>query len=362
MPNAIDHTASVTLRVVDQSGFLEEYYGSNLVPNANINLRSVNYGVEYRIKTDESGVAVFNEMISDTYSCAVEARLSAEIVEAITGAPVERRLIGGESSIDVSAEFNDYELTITVDLAPLSDVVFSELYTTGPPGAGLYWHDKYVEIFNMADEEVYLDGIVIAWVRRGYITEPYIYSKQVWIFPGDGEDYPIYPQEFKVLATDAIDHTINAPESVDLSDADFEFYLHWGPDINNPDVPNMIPIYQPSGYDWLMPGEQGAFVLARVDDVYELNFRDDYMLIPKSDVIDGMEYLRDPSRLDEKILDPKIDAGATGGVQFYTGRSMERKIRYTEDGWTLENNNNSSLDFVVLDEPTPGYHHALPRD
>jgi hypothetical protein len=360
MPTAVEQTAGITFIIRDNSGFMESLYGSSEVTGAQIRLRSINYGIDYTIRTGESGIAVLDGVVSDIYSCIIERVLSPEDVYTVTGAMVERRLIGGMSAVEIRADRTGEVVEIELDLAPLSDVVISELYTTGPPGAGLYWHDKYVEIFNMSDEVVYLDGILIAWARGGFINEPDIYSKQVWMFPGDGEEYPIQPKQFMVLATDAIDHRINAPESIDLSNADFEFYLPWAPDIDNPNIPNMIPIYQPSGFDWLMGGELGAFVLARVGDIDTLRYVDDHLLIPKSNVTDGVEYLRDPSRLDQKVLDPKIDAGATGGVQFYTGRSMERKLRVTETGWTLEDNNNSSIDFVVLDTPTPGYHHELP--
>jgi len=108
---------------------------------------------------------------------------------------------------------------------------------------------------------------------------------------------------------------------------------------------------------WLMGGETDAFVLARVANTDSLKFVDDFMLIPKTAVIDGVEYLKDPTRLDLKKLDPAIDAGAAGGIQFYTGYSNERKLA-TGAAWSLEDNNNSTLDFVKINHPTPGYHYT----
>ena len=54
---------------------------------------------------------------------------------------------------------------------------------------------------------------------------------------------------------------------------------------------------------------------------------------------------KDPTRLDLKILSPAIDAGATGGIQFYTGKSMERKASSTSPRLILKDDNNSTVDF-----------------
>ena len=70
-----------------------------------------------------------------------------------------------------------------------------------------------------------------------------------------------------------------------------------------------------------------------------------------------MEYLDDPTRLNEKKLHESIDAGATGGIEFYTSKSMERILPLKNGKLILKDDDNSSLDFKVLDHPTPEYHH-----
>ncbi|MDZ7763806.1 MAG: DUF4876 domain-containing protein [Melioribacteraceae bacterium] len=61
--------------------------------------------------------------------------------------------------------------------------------------------------------------------------------------------------------------------------------------------------------------------------------------------------------MDKKTLYPGIDAGATGGIVFYTGKSMERKIKSNENGRAiLKDDNNSSLDFNIYPQPSPQYH------
>jgi hypothetical protein len=190
-----------------------------------------------------------------------------------------------------------------------------------------------------------------------YRDDPdYVHSKSIWIFPGTGRDYPIQPGEFVVCAEDAIDHRINAPNSVDLSRSAFEFYKDDAPDVDNPSIPNMIRIYQDAGNDWLIGGEKGSLVLAsfRADS---LKPYDDQFLIPYKGILDGVEYMTDPTKLENKILSLSIDAGTTGGIQFYTGRSMERITAQNDVRRILKDDNNSSVDFHIIQPATPGKYH-----
>ena len=176
------------------------------------------------------------------------------------------------------------------------------------------------------------------------------------MFPGAGKDYPLQAGEFAVCAEDAIDHRINAPKSVDLSTVRLEFYKPETPDIDNPAIPNMVLILQVSGYDWLIGGEKDALTIVQTNPD-SLEYRDEHFLIPLEKIIDGVEYLDDPTRLNEKKLHESIDAGATGGIEFYTGKSMERILLLKNGKLILKDDDNSSLDFKVLDHPTPEYHH-----
>ena len=360
MPTAVENSASVSVQIFDQSGSMKVLFGDSLVRSADVTIRSINYGKEYHEVSDSSGRVFFNGLVSDQYSVVATRTLSETEMKAINGTSVQRKLFGASSSIFVRADLHDRSAAIAVDLAALSDIVFSEIYACGPQGSGLYFHDKYMEVCNISGSIKYLDGLVVARVSKGYILDPMIYTSEVWKFPGSGTDYAIQPGQFVLVAEDAIDHRINAPGSIDESIADFEYYRISQPDVDNPNVPNMIEIYQTSGVDWLIGGEKDALVLCRVPNIDSLRYKDNFLTIPKEYVIDGVEYHTDPTRLDQKYLDPKIDAGLAGGIIFYTGYSMERKLRTTVSGWTLEDNNNSSIDFTKIQHPTPRKHYALP--
>ncbi len=357
----------VTFKIVfkDKSGFMNTLYGNELVRNANVTLKSNLLGSEYNLTSDSTGTIKIEGIISDVYLITASREMTPEEMQIVSGTMATNVRLVNKSKriIELNAGDNktiEIEMEMVVGTSPL---VISEIYASGPPGAGLYYHDKYVEIFNQSDSVLYLDSLIIAVVYvyaptwTHYRDDPeFIHSKNIWIFPGSGTDYPIQPGQFILCAEDAIDHRINAPNSVDQSHADFEFYKDDAPDVDNPAVPNMIRIYQPAGNDWLIGGEKGALVLAKYP-VDQLIPFDDQFLIPYSAIIDGVEYLDDPTQLDKKILNESIDAGATGGIQFYTGKSMERILISDVDRKILKDENNSSVDFVIISPPSPGRYH-----
>ncbi len=362
MPSALEGTARMTFTIIDRSGITTALQGDSLVRNAVVTMHSIAYGREVTAVSDANGTVHFEGLLSDRYSVIVTRTVSAQEMTIVNGSTIQRKLFGSLSALQTRADVQAPPMIVNVELSPLSDIVFSEIYACGPVGSGLYFHDKYMEVCNISESVQYLDGIVVARVYKGFLLDPLIYSTEVWKFPGSGTEYPIRPGQFVLVAEDAIDHRINAPGSVDESHADFEYYRATQPDVDNTAVPNMIEIYQTSGVDWLIGGEKDALVLCRVPNVNALKYVGEYLTVPKEYVIDGVEFNTDPTRLDLKILDPKIDAGLTGGILFYSGYSMERKLRRTGIGigWTLEDNNNSSIDFEKITPPTPGRHHALP--
>lgn len=368
-PTAFERGQTFRIKLIDNSGYMRSLFGNDGVRDARVLLKSNLIGNELTIYSDSNGLIELNGLISDRYFVQATREMKPEEMELITGLRItNHKLVNTKTKIiELRADLKDtIEIKMDVVVGG-SPIVISEIYACGAPGAGLYWHDKYMEVYNQTDTVVYLDGIIVAvvysssYLGQNYVDDPeYVHSKNVWIFPGNGNDYPLQPGEFAVCATDAIDHRVNAPQSVDLSKVKFEFYKPDAPDIDNPDVPNMIMIYQPSGFDWLIGGEQGAIVIAKMP-LDSLKWFGDQLLIPYRYVLDGVEYLKDPTKLENKILNHSIDGGGTGGIQFYTGKSMERIALEIEGKMILKDDNNSSVDFVVIPKPTPEYHHTKPK-
>lgn len=363
----VNQERSIKYKIIlrDNSGYMVKLFGKDGIRNAEIDLKSNKQGNEYKVFTDTNGVAEITGILSDDYFITANRPMS----------PDEMRILTGVSSGDIKltnlncrvislTPAKGTSVTVQMDIAiSNSPIVISEIYACGPPGSGLYYHDKYVEVYNQSDSVQYLDGLLIVVVYANYYLgiwyaddTAYVHTKNIWKFPGNGRDYPIQPGQFVVCAEDAIDHRINAPNSVDLSHADFEFYKADAPDVDNPNVPNMVEIYQDAGNDWLIGGESGAIVLSNWPGNALIPSGDQF-LVPIKSVMDGVEYLKDPTQLSKKILSPLVDAGSTGSIQFYTGKSMERKAITRSPRLILKDDNNSSVDFDILDHPTPDKYH-----
>lgn len=364
-PETIEREVTFVISLIDNSGYMKKLYGNDFVRNAKVTLKSNLLGEEYSFVSDSAGAIKVDGIISDKYfiTAAREMLPSEMLIISGTALPDVKLLNKNIRIVELNAAAGQ---SFTVDMEPAignSPLIISEIYACGPEGSGLYYHDKYVEVFNNSDSVLYLDGIMIAIqfsssvYGLNYRDDPeYIHSKSIWIFPGAGHDYPIQPGQFVLCSEDAIDHRINAPNSVDQSHADFEFYKDDAPDIDNPAVPNMIRIYQQAGNDWLIGGEKGAIVLAKFPSDSLIAY-DDQFLIPYRSLYDGVEYSDDPTQLDKKILNQGIDASATGGIQFYTGKSMERILVSENDRKILKDENNSSVDFMIIAAPSPGRYH-----
>ena len=364
-PEKTERDIEFQITLKDNSGFMQVLFGSDKVRGAEVTLKSNLLGNEYYLTSDSNGVIKINGIISDKYIITVTRKMSSGEMEIISGTTATNvRLVNKKTRILELTAVSPANIDLEMDMAVGgSSIIISEIYACGPQGSGLYYHDKYVEVFNQSDSVLYLDKMMIAIVYTNsntglhYRDDPeYIHSKSIWIFPGTGKDFPIQPGQFVLCAEDAIDHRMNAPNSVDLSLADFEFYKDDAPDIDNPAIPNMIKIYQTSGNDWLIGGETGALVLSNFSADSLLPF-DDQFLIPYRSMFDGVEYKADPTKLDKKILNEGIDAGSTGGIQFYTGKSMERILISDNNRKILKDENNSSVDFMIINVPSPGKYH-----
>jgi hypothetical protein len=365
-PDTIEGHETFKILLKDNSGFMEKLYGKETVPNASVFLKSSAFDYEINAVSDTAGIVTISGVNSDNYHITASRNMTADEMLKITGvASSNYKLTNQQAGVVTLNASNKAAVELKLDQTiGGSPIVLSELYVCGPSGSGLYFHDKYIEVYNQSDSVQYLDKIIVAfafsnnYLGISYPNDPtYAHIKSIWMFPGTGKDYPIKPGQYIVCAEDAIDHRVSAPNSIDLSKADFEFYKNDAPDIDNPNVPNMIKINDlVSAVDWVPGGEKGAIILAKIA-VDSIQPYDDHFIIPYANVLDGVEYMLDVTKLDKKIMSSKIDAGAAGGIQFYTGKSMERILINADGKARLKDDNNSSLDFHVNDHPTPGYHY-----
>jgi len=342
----------LNVTVVDTSVITPTIRGVPYVDSAQVFIVSVSYRNTYEAYTDSSGIAHFESILPDKYNVTVTKRLSAELCSLATGSPVERILNGQVANVYVQGDSTN--LTVYVQPSSPSPIVFSEVYYNGSPANPIpyYYHDQFTELYNNSDKTIYLDSLIIADVEFGYREENVVHSVHAYMFPGSGKDYPLEPGKLVIIAQDAADHSIN--NSIDLRNADFEYFAPNQGDVDNPAVPNMIALHHKYGVDFLYSVMNNALVLLKVKDPFALGY-DNYqcIMLPKSAVLDAMEYRENLEQIDYKRLDPSLDAGLTGGFERYKMKSVQRRISHRVNGRVvLMDNNNSSLDFQVLNHPS----------
>jgi len=352
-PESMRFDLNVTVK--DTSGFSLEYFDTELVDSASVFMNSISYYTLYNASSNQSGVATFPEILPDLYNISVTKRVNV----ILDGVSVERTMNGQLINVEILNAAISPSVYVTPSIS--GQLVISEIYYNGSPpqppyNLPQYFHDQFTEIYNNSDEVVYLDSIIIANVDFGHAEEDYIYAIHAYMFPGSGQDYPLNPGEFVIVAQDAINHTEAVPSSVDLSSADFEYYVG-PPDIDQPNTENMIKLHHKYGVDFLYSVFNDAIVLLKVKDPYAYGYSEfDCILFPKTAVLDGVDYRDNLAEVEYKRLGPAIDSGLTGGFDSYMNKSIQRRIDfYRGDQPVLMDNNNSSIDFQVLDRPTPGY-------
>ncbi|HEY9188986.1 MAG TPA: DUF4876 domain-containing protein [Ignavibacteria bacterium] len=346
----------VKITVIDSSGIFNKIQNGNFgVPKAKVVLKSLETGREFIAYTDSLGIAKLLDIQSGSYDILIERIVTPEEMYKATGNNTESLLTGQLTKIFFNP--GSTVKTIGVNFSKIGTLIFSEIYYNGAPAPPTsYFHDQYTEIYNNTDSILYVDGIILANVYKDYITDnQYIHASIVWQFPGSGKEYPIYPGGFIIVAQDGIDHRLSHPKSIDLRDADFEYYNERtdGKDLDNPAVKNMIRIKMNTQFDWNYGVGSDAIIMAKVPDVNALQYDSQgNLLIPISSVIDGVEWIADLN-MSKKKLHPSIDVSATGGIPMYSGKSIERKIiRMVGSRAVLSDMNNSLVDFDTLSAPT----------
>ncbi len=357
----VQEDGSLTLRMVaqDTSGVLSVVPQLGYAPVAytDVVLQSTKYYAdngklkEYYTQTDSAGFFEFENLSAAEYLLTLFK--DTTFIDPANGKVVDVTIGSNESIILDRPNFLGATKT---RLLPKSPLVINEIYYAGPINNAHYFYDQYVELYNSADTAVYLDGKIVCRARQArpvnidevdYVQVIYVYQ-----FPGvpvTGRSYPLEPETFTVIAMDAVDHSAYIAGAADLSGVDWEFYNPYAGDLDNPagNVSNVIP---ENSTDFMINVVHNAIILADgskyiYGEISPTGYQ--YIHIPIETILDGVEYSANPEK--QKELTYRVDAGFAGvGIGKYTGKSTQRRL----PGYDT---NNSSLDFIVLNHPTPGY-------
>ena len=413
-----DDNENEALKPVDFSVSLkyEAAFNSLNAKKASITIVNTETANKYTVESDESGVALFKQILPGTYSItATKVIQSAEFTETFGYTPTEAEINfnGSASSIIVNA--TAIATSIEMKTSKVGDFVIKQIYYGGSDTKkGAVFRDQFIEIYNNSNTVQYADGLYMAqltgsttttvaayslpngqfdWSKSEGMTlananTDYVYALNIIKVPGNGTQYPVQPGKSIVIAQNAINHKANyidnngkavsivSPElTVDLSTADFESFLGtysgdtYQYDIQNPAVPDVnIAYWGNSNNDMIFDslGRHGYTIFKMTDAEFAAlkkykNPKGDASLslqIPVSVLIDGVDTTRDlGSLLVPKKLPSQIDGGntyITSGA--YSSKSVIRKTKTTIAGRiVLQDTNNSTNDFVEITANPRGF-------
>ena len=142
--------------------------------------------------------------------------------------------------------------------------VIAEIFIPGTYNeAGKQYNgDQYIRIYNNSDKVLYADGLIFMesqfqTTQKYQSVDPDIMDEAIAVgsvvaVPGSGTDYPVQPGESFILCDNAINHKEANPNSIDLSKANFEWYIESKQDVDNPAVPNLDVYYCYSKTIWVL--------------------------------------------------------------------------------------------------------------
>lgn len=355
-----------------------------------INITDLRSGSVTSVNADASGKAVVNLPLG-SYNIVAE--------DAVDGAST---MYGHTENYMLAAEAATVEIELSSIVSSLEKTfVLDELYFTGDDNGffDYVYYESYMTITNVSDRPLYADGLSIAICgdynsieaedtdpMPQYLKQDSVVITQLYTIPGNGRTYKVEPGESLVLAHSAINHKLgedgnvdpSKTYSIDLSGADFEFYVpyEYAMTTDNPEVPNMIVDYSMNqAFNWGYTGST-PIMLVRLDadkKAEMLNNRVnlplptsygsmsmDHLLLPVSSIIDGVE-TGSADNLFRKVLPDRVDRGSilvnTGGLYGgFTGEFIKRKR--TTDGVSVSvvvDTNNSTNDFEIIEHGQKSY-------
>lgn len=379
-----DYDIPGTYQVAVKINYPEQFEAGKSVANVNVKVVNIQTGREFLQTTDNSGIARF-EVRGGNYNIMVSFSEEREIT--IDGFQFKKKILfnGSAASELITSGGGEIKVPLQYSIAK-EGFVLKELYFSGSrnPAGKAYGADKFFEVYNNSDEVLYADGLCFGAVYpiTTYKPTPYVDENgelldrlPLWSFvpivPGSGNEHPIQPGESFVVALSGLNHRDDAngnPNSIDLSNADFEMYVENGMYPDMPSVPNMLMQRISLGKTMVLDQNGQVCILFRLPEGdMESIFTDqnNYLtvtgsavncfMVHKSWVIDGVENARIHTSGVYKRLHNEIDVSYIQHRGSSEKVSVKRKVSEVINGRTVyQDTNNSAEDFLTDQEPTPG--------
>lgn len=330
------------------------------------------------LKSGDNYQLALENLEEGTYNVAIQGHLDF----TLNGVAGQKDFDVKSENVSISQKVSSLKLAVSTFTAQ-GGFVISEIFFTGTLSAEgkSYSGDQYIRITNNSDVTLYADSIAV--LESAFLTTqkqdytPDIMStdfsvQACYMIPGDGKSVPVEPGATLTLAINAINHTTEEPQSVDLSGADFEFYDESSnANFTDPDgkAPNLdkwycytATIYQfhsrgfnsmaiakmkTSKEDWLANYVYDAKYLFVFGDFSREMTKKGIYKVPNSWILDGVNLSVESVR-EWNVLDASIDAGWTycGKVDRDETRFNKSVIRKQDADGKYVDTNNSTNDFT----------------
>lgn len=297
--------------------------------------------------------------------------------------------VAGQKDFEVKSEnvvLNETNTSMKMTVSTFTaqgGFVISEIFYTGTTTSEgrSYSGDQYIIITNNSDVTLYADSIAVlesaflTTTKEDYtpdIMSTHFSVQACYMIPGTGKSVPVEPGKSLKLAVNAIDHTAEQAGSINLSDADFEFFDETSnPNFTDSDgqAPNLdkwycytATIYQfhsrgfnsmaiakmkTSKEDWLQNYVYDATYLFTFGDFSREMTKSGIYKVPNEWILDGVNLSVESVR-EWNVLDASIDAGWTycGKVDRDETRFNKSVIRKQDANGKYIDTNNSTNDFI----------------
>ena len=319
-----------------------------------------------------------NDIQAGTYNVTVNGHLDF----TLNGVAGQKDFEVSSENVTLSETSHDLKMVVSTFTAQ-GGFVISEIFFTGTSTAEgkSYSGDQYIIFTNNSDVTLYADSIAVlesaflTTTKEDYtpdIMSTHFSVQACYMIPGDGKSVPVEPGESLTLAVNAINHTIEQPNSIDLTDADFEFYDETSnPNFTDTDgeADNLdkwycytATIYQfhsrgfnsmaiakmkTSKEDWLENYVYDATYMFVFGDFSKEMTKSGIYKVPNGWILDGVNLSVESVR-EWNVLDASIDAGWTycGKVDRDDTRFNKSVIRTQDANGKYIDTNNSTNDFI----------------
>ena len=376
-PIPVIPTATVTLEIPAN---LENTVLTNAVATlTNVQTKQA-YMVEgsFFVKDGNDYKIMLENLEAGTYNIAVNGHLDF----TLNGVAGQKDFEVSSENVVLSTTATSMKMTVSTFTAQ-GGFVISEIFFTGTSTSEgkSYSGDQYIIITNNSDVTLYADSIAVlesaflTTTKEDYtpdIMSTHFSVQACYMIPGTGRSVPVEPGESLTLAINAIDHTTEQPNSINLTGADFEFFDETSnPNFTDPDgeAPNLDKWYcytatiyqfhsrgfnsmaiakmQTSKEDWLENYVYDATYMFVFGDFSKEMTKKGIYKVPNEWILDGVNLSVESVR-EWNVLDASIDAGWTycGKVDRDETRFNKSVIRKQDANGKYIDTNNSTNDFT----------------